>query len=155
MRNAIFNVWCNTKAVINLVRCVRFRISKELYSLILGSFRSNRTLQLEVCDQCIQRLSKGRLKGDQIHFLCPLPLWAYCDLKLFRNPHWHVESKLSKYLDSWLLHQFYVYHDMLCFVLLHGCFSHFLNCTKSTKSRSASHTCNLRCHSFYSFWGRV
>ena len=34
--------------------------------------RIHKTLQLGVCDQCNQKLSKGRLKVPQIDFLYPL-----------------------------------------------------------------------------------
>ena len=33
---------------------------------------------------------------------------------------------------------------LLKVILLHGCFSRFLNCTNGTKSRQASHTCNKK-----------
>ena len=32
---------------------------------------------------------------------------------------------------------------LLKVTLLHGCFSHFLNCTNGTKSRNASHLCDF------------
>ena len=42
---------------------------KKLYLRQMMKRRIHKALQLEVCDQCNQKLSKGRLKVSQIDFL--------------------------------------------------------------------------------------
>ena len=46
-------------------------------------------------------------------------------------------------------------NTLLKLTLLHGCLSHFLNCTNATKSRNASHIQRLSHVNFYVFYQQI
>ena len=106
---SIFNIWSNTKAVINLGKFHSTFEEKKLSALHRGKLHSNRAFQLEDCDESSQNLKK-EVKRAAMSFLLPFAFSRFsnitnrqcCKLKPFRNLHWLEKYKLSKYLDSLL-----------------------------------------------------
>ena len=52
--------------------------------------RIHKALQLEVCDQCNQKLSQGRLKELQINFLYLLLPWAFLVSLIDSTVNWNL-----------------------------------------------------------------
>ena len=52
--------------------------------------RIHKSLQLEVCDQRNQKLSKGRLKVPQIDFLYLLLFWTFPAALIDSNINWNL-----------------------------------------------------------------
>ena len=50
----------------------------------------HKALQLEVCDQCNQKLSKGRLKELQINFLYLLFPWTFLASLIDSTVNWNL-----------------------------------------------------------------
>ena len=63
---------------------------KKLYLRQMMKHRIHKALQLEVCDQCNQKLSKGRLKVSQIDFLYLLLPWTFPASLIDSTGNWNL-----------------------------------------------------------------
>ena len=52
--------------------------------------RLHKALQLEVCDQCNQKPSKGRFKKPQINFLSLLLSWTFSASLIDSTVNWNL-----------------------------------------------------------------